>query len=84
MTASTGHNSVEAGQLRALVERIEHIESEIADLNAGKKDIYAEARGTGYDVKVMKKVIAIRRMDRSKRQEEEAVLELYLIALGVE
>jgi uncharacterized protein (UPF0335 family) len=82
MTASTGHNSVEAGQLKAFVERIEHVEAEIKDLNESKKDIYAEVRGVGYDAKIVKKVVALRRMDRSKRQEEESLIDLYLSALG--
>ncbi|MDB5597406.1 MAG: hypothetical protein JWM36_4367 [Hyphomicrobiales bacterium] len=75
-------NSVDAGHLRAFVERLEHVEEEIRDLNDGKKEIYAEAKGSGYDVKVMRKILSIRRMDRDKRREEEEILELYLAALG--
>lgn len=87
MTAldSVGHNSgaVDGGHLRAFVERIERLESEIKDLNGDKSAVYGEAKATGFDVKVMRKVIAIRRQDRDKRREEEEVLDLYLSALGM-
>lgn len=82
MTTSAGHNSVEAGRLRAFVERIERLHEERQTIADDIKDVFAEAKGVGYDTKIMKKVIAIRRMDRSKRQEEEALLELYMAALG--
>lgn len=82
--AISGDNSAsfEHGQLRAFVERVEHVEEEIRALNGDKKEIYAEAKGTGFDVKILKKVIGIRRMDRAKREEEQSILELYLSALG--
>lgn len=69
-------------QLRSIVERIERMDAEIADLNADKKEIYAEAKGTGYDVKVLRKVVALRRRDLDERKEEEAILDLYLSAVG--
>lgn len=69
-------------QLRSIVERIERMDAEIADLNADKKEIYAEAKGVGYDVKVLRKVVALRRRDLDERKEEEAVLDLYLQAVG--
>ena len=71
------------GQLKALVERIENIETEINELNGDKKDVFSEARANGFDVPTIKKVIAIRRKDPSKRAEEEAILDLYLSAVGV-
>jgi uncharacterized protein (UPF0335 family) len=77
-----GHNSVDSGHLKAFVERIEQIESEIKDRNDDKKDIYAEAKGNGFDVAILKKVVSIRRMDRDKRIEMETILDLYLAALG--
>lgn len=80
----TTHNLVAADQLRAFIERIERIEEEIAGLNGDKRDIYAEAKGNGFDAKVLKKVVAIRRRDQAERQEEAAILELYLRALGME
>lgn len=82
---TAGHNSgdVDAGHLRAYVERIEKLEEEIKALNDDKKDVYGEAKASGYDTKVMKRVVALRRQDRDKRMEEEAVLDLYLSALGM-
>lgn len=81
-----GDNSeaVNPGHLKAFVERIERVEEEIKALNDDKRDIYAEAKGTGFDVKILKKVISLRRLDRDKRREEEEILDLYLSALGME
>ena len=73
---------IAGGQIRSFVERIEQIESEIQDLNDGKKEVFAEAKGEGYDVKILRKVIRIRKQDKAKRQEEDAILDLYLSALG--
>lgn len=69
-------------QLRSIVERIERVDEEIAELNGDKKEIYAEAKGNGYDVKVLRKVIALRKRDLDERKEEEAVLDLYMQAVG--
>jgi uncharacterized protein (UPF0335 family) len=74
---------VESGQLRAFVERIERIEEEIKAGNDDKRDIYAEAKGQGFDTKILKKVVAIRRQDENKRREEAEILGLYLSALGM-
>ncbi len=80
-----GHNSgVEADHLRAFIERIEHVESEIADLNEGKKEIYAELKGTGYDRAVVREIVKIRKQDADKRREKQEILELYGQALGME
>lgn len=79
-----GHNSgVAREQLRAIVERIERIETDIADMNSDKRDIYAEAKANGFDTKVLKKVVADRRKDASERQEFEAIYDLYAAALGM-
>lgn len=75
-------NSVDAGHLRAFLERIERLEEEKRAIADDIKEVYAEAKGTGYDVKIMRKIISMRRMDRDKRREEEEILELYLAALG--
>ena len=75
-------NSVDAGHLRAFLERIERLEEEKRAIGDDIKEVYAEAKGTGYDVKIMRKIISLRRMDRDKRREEEEILELYLAALG--
>lgn len=79
---SGGSNTPDAGQLRAFIERIERVESEIKDRQEDRKEIYSEARGTGFDPKIMKRIIAIRKQDKAKREEEEALIDLYLGALG--
>ena len=70
------------GQLKAIVERIERLEEDKAAVMADLKEVYAEAKGNGYDVKILRKVVRIRKQDRAKRMEEEAVLDLYLNAIG--
>ena len=70
------------GQLKAIVERIERLEEDKAAVMTDLKEVYAEAKGNGYDVKVLRKVVRIRKQDRAKRMEEEAVLDLYLSAIG--
>jgi uncharacterized protein (UPF0335 family) len=77
-----GHNQLDGGRLKSFVERIEQIESEIKDRNEDKSEIYKEAKGNGYDVAILKKVVSLRRMDASKRREMEEILDLYLSALG--
>lgn len=77
-----GSNSVEATQLRSFIERIERLHVERKTTSDDIADIYKEARGTGYDVKVMREIVKIRGQDREKRQEHEAILSLYLQALG--
>ena len=71
-------------QLRAFVSRIERLEEEKAALSADLREVYAEAKGTGFDVKALRKVISLRKLDENKRREEEAVLETYLHALGMD
>ena len=79
-----GDNSaVNAGQLRALIERVEKLEEEKRAIADDIKDVYAEAKGSGFDAKILRKVVALRKMDRDKRAEEEAVLDCYLAALGM-
>lgn len=82
-SGNTQTESVAADQLKAFVERIERLDEEIKGLNDDKRDIYAEARGNGFDVKVLKKVVALRRKDYAERMEEDAILELYMQALGM-
>ena len=69
-------------QLKSLVERIERLEEEKAAQSADIKEVYAEAKGHGFDVKILRKVIRLRKQDTAKRQEEEALLDLYLSAIG--
>lgn len=74
---------VAADQLRSFVERIERLEEEKKAIADDIKDVYAEAKGNGYDVKVMRQVVRIRKQDNNERQEMEALLDLYLHALGM-
>jgi uncharacterized protein (UPF0335 family) len=76
-------SDVDAGHLRAFIERIEKLEEEKKAIADDIKDVYGEAKATGYDVKVMRKIVSIRRQDRDKRREEEEILDLYLSALGM-
>ena len=71
------------GQLKALVERIEHVEAEIKDLNDGKGEIFQEAKSAGFDVKVLRTVIRLRKMSPDDRAAQEAILETYKSALGM-
>jgi len=68
-------------RIRSFVERIEHIEEEIKALNEGKKEIFAEAKGDGFDVKVLKEIIRLRKQDKDERDEHESLLDLYLRAM---
>ncbi len=70
------------GRIRTIVERLERLEEDKQAVLADMKEVFAEAKGEGYDVKILRKVIRIRTQDKAKRQEEEAILDLYLSALG--
>lgn len=75
--------SVTAGELRQFIERAERLEAEKKDIADQIKEVLAEAKGRGYDTKVIRKVIAMRKRDKADLSEEEAVLQLYLDALGM-
>jgi len=70
-------------QLRAFVERIERLEEEKRAISEDIKEVYAEARGNGFDTKVMRQVVRIRKQEPSERLEQEAILDTYLHALGM-
>jgi len=76
-------DEVNAGHLLAFIERIERMEEEKKALAEEIKDIYSEAKANGFDTKIMRKIVAIRKQDRDSRIEEETVLDLYLQALGM-
>jgi uncharacterized protein (UPF0335 family) len=76
-------DSVAPDQLKAFVERIERLEEEKAALAGDIRDVYAEAKANGFDTKVLRKVVALRKRDLAERKEEEAILDLYLQALGM-
>ena len=78
-----GDNSVAADQVRAFIERVERLEEEKRGLAEDVKSVFAEAKGRGLDVKILRKIVAIRRMDRDKWREENKILDVYLTALGM-
>lgn len=88
---SIGHNSetespalqFSRDQLKAIIERIERLEEEKKTLSDDVKDIYAEAKGNGYDVKALRTIVRLRKMDANDRQEAETILETYMHALGM-
>jgi uncharacterized protein (UPF0335 family) len=82
-----GHNSGDIlnasaqGQLRTIIERIEQLEEDKAAVANDLKEVYAEAKGNGFHTKTIRKVVRLRKQDRAKRQEEEALLDLYMHAV---
>lgn len=76
-----GHNSKE--QLKSIVERIETINDEIKEKRDDVSDIYSEAKGNGFDVKALRQIVQMRKMDPNKRAEREAILDTYMSALGM-
>lgn len=87
--AGPGHNSADAynvtsDELRQFIERAEQLNSEKADLGEQQKELFAEAKGRGYDTKTLRKIIALRKRKPDEIAEEEAILELYKTALGME
>ena len=75
-------NSTAQGQLQSIVSRVERLETERAELAEHLKEVFAEAKSSGFDVKILRKVVRLRKQDRAKRQEEDAILDLYMAALG--
>ncbi len=75
--------SAAAAQLRSFIERIERLETEKQEIADDIKEVYSEAKGTGFDTKAIKAMVALRKMDQAQRQEERSILELYAAALGV-
>lgn len=75
--------AVAKDQLRAFVERIERMEEEKSAIATDIREIYAEAKGNGFDTKALRQVVKLRKMDENERREQEAVLDLYLSALGM-
>lgn len=84
--AKKGHNrvgGVAVDQLKSIISRIEKLEYEKANIAADIRDVYAEAKGTGFDIKAIKQIIKLRAMDASEREERETILDTYLNALGM-
>lgn len=74
---------IAAEKLRAFVERIERLEEEKAALSADIREVYSEAKGSGFDIKIIRKVVALRKLDQSERQEQEELLDVYRRALDI-
>ena len=72
---------ISGDRIRSFIERIEHIEEEIKGLNEGKKEAFAEAKGEGFDVKVLREILRLRKLDRKDHEEHESLVDLYLRAM---
>lgn len=78
-----GHNVVAGDQLKSVVERIERLEEDKKTLTDDIRDVYTEAKGNGYDVKALRTIVRMRKMDANDRAEQEAILETYMQAMGM-
>ncbi|SHO66043.1 Uncharacterized conserved protein, UPF0335 family [Pseudoxanthobacter soli DSM 19599] len=83
MTTDIAETGVAAEELKQFIERIERLEEEKKGIADDIKEVYAELKGRGFDNKAVRKIVSIRRQDASERQEQEAILELYMQALGM-
>jgi uncharacterized protein (UPF0335 family) len=81
--AKVRSGGIAAEQLKSIIERIERLEEEKAALGSDIKDVFAEAKGNGYDVKTLRKIISLRKQEPSERDEAEHLLDTYLRALGM-
>lgn len=75
--------SVAADELRAFIERYERLDAEVKDIKDSQKEVMAEAKGRGYDTKVIRKIVALRKRNRDDIANEEAITEMYMAALGM-
>ena len=80
---TTDVSGVAGAQLKSFIERIERLMEEVKGLQGDIKDVYAEAKGNGFDTKVMRKIISLRKRDAAEIEEEETILDLYMQALGM-
>jgi len=78
----TDVGGIAADQLRSLIERVERLEEEKAVLATDIREVYAEAKGNGFDPKIMRQVVRLRKLEASDRQEQEALLDLYMVAIN--
>ena len=77
----SGSDGIAGDRLRSFVERIERLEEEIKGLSEDKKDIYTEAKGEGFDVKILREVVKLRKQDQKERDERDSLLDVYLHAI---
>ena len=73
--------TIPGGKIRAFVERIENLDNELQELNEQKKEVFAEAKGEGFDVKILKEIVKLRKQDQEERDERESLLDLYMRAM---
>ena len=73
--------TIPGGRIRSFVERIEHLDAELQELNEQKKEIFLEAKAGGFDVKILKEIIKLRKQDREERDERDTLLDLYMRAM---
>ncbi len=83
MADTVATDSVAADELKAFIERIERLEEEKAGIAGDIKEVFAEMKGRGFDAKAVRQILRIRKKDHAERQEEEAILDLYMQALGM-
>ncbi|WP_128925434.1 DUF2312 domain-containing protein [Bradyrhizobium guangxiense] len=73
--------TIPGGKIRSFVERIENLDTEMQELSEQKKEVFAEAKGEGFDVKILKEIIKLRKEDKNERDERESLLDLYMRAM---
>ena len=73
--------TIPGSKIRAFVERIENLDNEVQELNEQKKEVFAEAKGEGFDVKILKEIVKLRKQDQEERDERESLLDLYMRAM---
>lgn len=73
--------TIPGGRIRSFVERIEHLDAELQELNEQKKEVFAEAKAEGFDVRILKEIIKLRKQDKEERDERESLLDLYMRAM---
>ena len=78
----TTSDEILGSRILSIIERIEQLEEEIKALNEGKKEVFAGAKGEGYDVKVLREILKLRKLDRDERDEQESLLDLYMRAIA--
>lgn len=73
--------TIPGGKIRSFIERIENLDTELQELNEQKKEVFSEAKGEGFDVKILKEIVKLRKQDQDERDERESLLDLYMRAM---
>jgi len=81
MTEKNDTVGIAGNRILSIIERIEQIDEEVKALNEGKKEVFAEAKGEGFDIKVLREILRIRKQDKDERDEQESLLDLYMRAM---